>query len=144
MSKILPGPAHLRQYPAHHLVAWQPQGVMDDRLLDQIAEWLCAMEKASTPFKRFVDLSQLSSVSVRTGHVFEMARKRAEEYAGTEPVRSALFSEDWVGFGMARLYETLMKDTPIHARAFRSRSEAAKWLDVPGPLLNLDDEPSAP
>jgi hypothetical protein len=35
-SMIIPGPAHLRQYPAHDLVAWQPQGVLDDRLLDEI------------------------------------------------------------------------------------------------------------
>jgi len=35
-SRIIPGPAHLWQYPAHDLVAWQPQGVLDDRLLDEI------------------------------------------------------------------------------------------------------------
>jgi len=44
-SRILPGPAHLWQYPAHNLVAWQPQGVLDDRLLDEIGEWLCTIEK---------------------------------------------------------------------------------------------------
>jgi len=42
-SRIIPGPAHLRQYPAHDLVAWQPQGVLDDSLLDEIAEWLCTI-----------------------------------------------------------------------------------------------------
>ena len=35
-SRIIPGPTHLRQYPAHNLVAWQPQGVLDDQLLDEI------------------------------------------------------------------------------------------------------------
>ena len=44
-STIFPGPAHLRAYPAHDLVAWQPQGVLDDRLLDEIGEWLCDLEK---------------------------------------------------------------------------------------------------
>ena len=38
VSRIIPGPAHLRQYPAHDLVAWQPQGVLDDQLLDEIGE----------------------------------------------------------------------------------------------------------
>ena len=143
-SRILPGPAHLWQYPAHNLVAWQPQGVLDDRLLDEIGEWLCTIEKASAPEKRFVDFSRLTEVAVRTSHVFEFARKRAEQFAGVTAVKSALFSEDWVGFGIARLYEELMLDTPIQARAFRDRLGAATWLDVPAAVLKLDDQPSAP
>ena len=50
-SRIIPGPAHLRQYPAHDLIVWQPQGVLDDRLLDEIGEWLSAIEEASAPFE---------------------------------------------------------------------------------------------
>jgi len=143
-SKIIPGPAHLRHYPAHQLVAWQPQGVLDDRLLDEIGEWLCAIEKAAGPFKRYIDFSRLTNVSIRTRHVFEFARNRAERFAGVAPVRCALFSEDWVGFGIARLYETLMDGTPIQVRAFRERPGAAIWLDVPLAILNLDDKPSSP
>ena len=100
-SRIIPGPTPLRQYPAHNLVAWQPRGVLDDQLLDEIGEWLCHIEKASVPFKRFVDFSRLTSVAVRTKHVFAFARQRAEQFAGLTPVKSALFSEDWVCFGIA-------------------------------------------
>jgi hypothetical protein len=78
--RVLAGPAHLWQYPAHNLVAWQPQGVLDDNLLDEIGEWLCTIEKASRPEKRFVDLSRLTEVAVRTSHLFEFARKRAEQF----------------------------------------------------------------
>ena len=143
-SRIMPGPADLRHYPAHDLVAWQPQGVLDDQLLDEIGEWLCDIEKVSAPLKRFVDLSRLTSVAVRTKHVFAFARKRAEQFAGITPVKSALFSEDWVGFGIARLYESLMKETPIDARAFRDRANAAVWLDVPAEILKLEDKPGPP
>ncbi|HWX15169.1 MAG TPA: hypothetical protein VNY07_01160, partial [Chthoniobacterales bacterium] len=130
-SRIIPGPTPLRHYPAHNLVAWQPQGVLDDQLLDEIGEWLCHIEKASAPFKRFVDFSRLTSVAVRTNHVFAFARKRVEQFARVTPVKSALFSDDWVGFGVARLYESLMKETLIEAQAFRDRAKAAVWLDVP-------------
>jgi len=140
----MPGPTDLRHYPAHNLVAWQPQGVLDDQLLDEIGEWLCHIEKASAPFKRFVDFSRLTSVAVRTHHVFAFARKRTEQFAGVTPVKSALFSEDWVGFGIARLYESLMKETPIDARAFRDRATAAVWLDVPAEILKLEDNPGPP
>jgi hypothetical protein len=143
-SRIIHGLAHVRQYPAHNLVAWQPQGVLDDHLLDEIGEWLCAIEKASAHFKRFVDFSRLTSVAVRTKHVFNFARKRAEQFAGVTPVKSALFSDDWVGFGIALLYESLMKETSLDARAFRDRATAAIWLDVPAEILKLEDKPEPP
>ena len=143
-STIIPEPAHLWQYPTHDLIAWQPQGVMDDRLLDGIGEWLCAIEETSPPSKRFVDLSRLTMVAVRTSHVFKFARKRAEQFGGITPVKSALFSEDWVGFGIARLYESLMKETLIDARAFRDRAAAAVWLGVPAEILKLEDRPAPP
>jgi hypothetical protein len=143
-STIIPEPAHLWQYPTYDLIAWQPQGVLDDRLLDEIGEWLCAIEETSPPSKRFIDLSRLTMVAVRTSHVFNFARRRAKQFTGDTPVKSALFSEDWVGFGIARLYESLMKETPIDARAFRDRATAAVWLGVPAEILKLDDRTATP
>ncbi|MFL6500548.1 MAG: hypothetical protein ACJ8LL_07515, partial [Candidatus Udaeobacter sp.] len=143
-STTIPGPLHVQRYPAHDLIVWQPQGVLDDRLLDEIGEWLCAIEETSPPAKRFVDLSQLTMVAVRTSHVFNFARKRAEQFTGVTPVKSALFSEDWVGFGVARLYESLMKETSIEARAFRERAKAAVWLGVPADILKLEKRSAAP
>ena len=46
-------------------MAWQPQGTLDDVMLDQIADWLVAIEKLSFPFTRFIDFSQLTTVAVR-------------------------------------------------------------------------------
>jgi hypothetical protein len=137
------GPPILRYYAAYRLVAWQPQGTLDDLMLDQIAEWLVAVEKVSLPFKRFVDLSQLTTVAVRTRHLFEFARKRAEQFAGAEPVRTALFCDEWIGFGIARLYESLMENTRIEVRAFHDRAGAAEWLGLPVDILTLKDEPAA-
>jgi hypothetical protein len=138
----VPGPPFLRHYPANQLMAWQPQGTLDDLMLAQIAEWLVDIERVSLAFKRFIDLSQLTTVAVRTRHVFEFARKRAEQFGGVEPVRSALFCDDWVGFGIARLYESLMENTLIEARAFRDLARAAEWLGVPVDVLTLKDEPA--
>src|SRR5439155_13200913 len=130
ISKALPSPPFLRCCPAHRLVAWQPQGTLDDLILDQIAEWLVDIDKASLPFRRFVDFSQLTTVAVRTRHVFEFARMRAKQFTEVEPVRTALFCDDWVGFGIARLYESLMENTLIEARGFRDLARAADWHSV--------------
>jgi len=144
ISKSLPGPDFLRYYPAHRLIAWQPQGTLDDLMLDQIADWLVGIEKASLPLKRFVDLSQLTAVAVRTRHVFEFARKRAEQFTGVEPVRPALFSDNWVAFRIACFYESLMENTLIETRAFRDLADAAEWVAIPVDVLTLKDEPASP
>ena len=102
------------------------------------------MKKASLPLKRFVDLSQLTSVAVSTRHVFEFARKRAELFTGVDPLRTALFSDEWVAFGIARIYESLMEDTLIEARAFRDLAWAAKWLGIAVDVLTLKDESAPP
>ena len=144
ISHSVPGPFFLRYYPDHRLMAWQPQGTLNDLMLDQIAEWLIHIEKAFLPFKRFVDFSQLTTVAVRSRHVFEVALRRAEQFTGVEPVRTALFSEGWVAFGIAHLYESLMENTLIEARAFRDLTEAAEWLGIPVDVLTLKDEPAPP
>ncbi len=129
------GGPFLRLYPSYDLVTWRPEGTLDDDMLDQIGEWLVAFEKVSVPVKRFVDFSGLNQFAFRTSHLFQFARKRAEQLAGTGPVRTALFSDDYVGFGLARMYETLMENTAIEARAFRNRTQAANWLGVPAHVL---------
>jgi hypothetical protein len=141
ISHSVPGPFFLRYYPDHRLMAWQPQGTLDDLMLDQIAEWLVHIEKAFFPFKRFVDFSRLTTIAVSTDHVLKIARKRAEQFRGVEPVRTALFSEDWEAFGIARLYESLMENTLIEARAFRDLAKAAEWLGIPADVLALKDKP---
>ena len=142
ISKSLPGPDFSRYYPAHRLMAWQPQGTLDDLMLNQIADWLVDIEKVFPPFKRFIDFSQLTTVVVRPGHVFKVARRRAQQFTGVEPVRTALFSDDLVTLAIARLYESLMEDTLIEARAFSDLARAAEWLAIPVDVLTLKDKPA--
>ena len=102
-------------------MAWQPQGTLDDLMLNQIADWLVDVEKVFPPFKRFIDFSQLTTVAVRPGHVFKVARRRAQQFTGVEPVRTALFSDDLVTLAIARLYESLMGGNADRGAGFRSR-----------------------
>ena len=143
ISQHVVGPPFLRHYPTFELMTWQPQGSLDDVMLDQIAEWLVNIEKVSLPFKRFIDFSQLTSIAIRSRHIFDFARRRAEQFAGTTPVRTALFCHEWIGFGIARFYESLMENTQIEARAFRDRNKAAQWLGIPADVLTLKDEPAS-
>ena len=143
LSRHLPGPPFLREYPHYELVAWQPRDTLDDAMLDQIADWLVIFEKSLRPFKRFIDLNRLDAVAITTHHLFEFARRRAKQFPRTSSVRTALFCAEWVGFGIARMYEALMAHTRVEVRAFQDLARAANWLSVPTDVLQLKDEPIA-
>ena len=81
-------------------------------------------------------------MAVRTSHVFNVAQRRAQQFTGVEPVRTALFSDDLVTLAIARLYESLMEDTLIEARAFYDLAKAAEWLAIPVDVLTLKDKPA--
>jgi len=105
-------------------------------MLDKIAEWLVAVEKGFIPLKRFIDFTHLTAVAITTDRLFEFPLERVGQFPGTAPVRSALFCDEWVGFGVARLYEAVM------ARAFQDLAKAAEWLAIPVEVLTLKDEPA--
>ena len=125
--------SHARYHSEVRLLTWHPRGTLDDTLADEITFVLEADETLEeVPFNRFTDLSLLTSIHMKIGHVFEIAEQRRE---AAEPVRSAFFADTTVGFGIARMYESLMQGATIQVRAFRDRDAAAEWLGVPVELL---------
>jgi hypothetical protein len=135
LSDILTGFPNTRWHAEVRVMTWHPQGILDDELADRILEFVELEEQlADGPFHRYTDLNGLTHIHLQFGHSFQIAERRRSGYAG-EPVKSA-FACDWVvGFGIARLYQELMRGAPIEVRAFRKREEAAQWLNVPLDLL---------
>lgn len=128
-----PGASYL---PDHRLLLWHPQGTLDDELADRLVRFVEMQERITEePFNRYTDLSGLTEVRMNISHVFRIAEQRRTGYDGEEPVRSAFFCDKLVGFGMARLFETLMEGGPIEVRAFRAQEEVALWLGVPLDVL---------
>jgi hypothetical protein len=130
---------HMRYHPGYRLVTWQPQGVLDDFLLDEVAAWTFATEQLTkSPFHRFIDFSHLTQINLKTGHVFKFAHRRRKERDDRPLVRSAFFCDKIIGFGIARLYEDLMRGSSLQVAAFRERAAAAEWLGVPLKILETD------
>jgi hypothetical protein len=122
-----------RYHANERLLTWRPLGSFDDTLADEVIAMLELDETfGNVPFHRYTDLSLLTDIRLKIGHVFEIAKHRRMV---SEPVLSAFFGETTVGFGIARMYETLMEGGVIQVRAFRDRNVAAEWLGVPAQLL---------
>lgn len=122
-----------RYHAESRLLTWHPRGTLDDALADQIMMVLEADETfEKVPFNRYTDLSLLTEIHLRVGHIFTIAEQR--RVVG-EPVRSAFFADTQVGLGIARMYESLMQEAIIQVGAFRQREAAAEWLGVPVEIL---------
>lgn len=121
--------------PDLHLMKWHPRGILDDQLAERIVDFMELEEFiADAPFDRYIDLGRITEVHFKVAHTFWLADRRRRGYTGT-PVKSALVADATVTFGVARLYEELMRDSAIEVRAFRTREAAAEWLEVPLELL---------
>jgi hypothetical protein len=136
LAKLLRTFPYTRFHPEAHLLTWHPRGVLDDAFADEIVAFVETEALAEVaPFNRFTDLSGITIIQLAIGHVFRIAERRRD---ACEPVKSAFFAATIVGFGIAHLYEELMKGGLIDVRAFRERTAAAEWLGVPTTILESD------
>ncbi|MBO0695532.1 MAG: hypothetical protein J2P56_05460 [Verrucomicrobia bacterium] len=121
-------------HPRWRLLSWHPRGVLNEAFADQVIAFI-EMEESiqEAPFDRFLDLSGLTHIRIGIDHIIHTARRRR---TARQPVKVALFADNPMSFGIAHSYELLMYEAMIEVRAFKKRTEAAKWLEVP--LKTLD------
>ena len=116
-------------HPRWRLLTWYPLGVLNEAFADQVIEFIEMEERIQeAPFDRYADLSGLSHIRIGIDHIIHTGRRRRNV---KQPVKSALFADNPLVFGVAQSYELLMYDAMIEVRAFKERVAAAAWLEVP-------------
>jgi hypothetical protein len=121
-------------HPKWRLLTWFPRGVLNEAFADQVIEFIEMEERIQdAPFDRYADLSGLTSIRVGIDHVIHTARRRRKI---KQPAKSALFADNPMSFSVAHSYELLMHNAMIEVRAFKERTAAAHWLEVPLKTLN--------
>jgi hypothetical protein len=141
LRKTFPGTWY---HPRFKLLAWFPHGMLNEAFVDQVVEFI-EMEEViqDAPFDRYVDFSGLSQIRLGMDHIIRVARRR---YPVKQPVKTAIFADQSVSFGIALMYEWLMHGSMIEVRAFDKRELAADYLEVPIEVLtkplsgSVDDE----
>jgi hypothetical protein len=105
------------------LLAWYPRGVLNEAFADQVIEFIEMEERIQeAPFDRYADLSGLTHIRIGIDHIIHTARRRRTV---KQPVKSALFADNPMGFSIAHSYELLMYHAMIEVRAFKERTAAA-------------------
>jgi hypothetical protein len=111
------------------LLTWYPRGVLNEAFADQVIEFIEMEERIQeAPFDRYLDFSGLTQIRIGIDHIIHTARRRRKV---KQPVKTALFADNPMSFGVAHSYELLMYDAMIEVRAFKERAAAAQWLEVP-------------
>ena len=125
---------HTWYHPRWRLLTWFPRGVLSEAFADQMIEFIEMEERIQeAPFDRYADLSALASIRIGIDHIIHTARRRRKV---KQPVKMALFADNPMSFGIAHSYELLMYDAMIEVRAFKERTAAARWLEVPVKTVN--------
>ena len=125
-------PAHVRFRKDLSLILWKPQGVLDQSTVNEVVEFIEAVEKRnSKPFNRFADLSELDAVDLNFDFVFHVALGRRLSAAPRLPMKSAFYVTSPDTAHYTKLHALLTDHSPLHVALFTDRDAAAKWLGVP-------------
>jgi hypothetical protein len=133
-------PAHVLFRKELSLMLWQPRGILDESVVNEIVVFIETAEaRASKPFNRFADLSALDAVDLNFKFVFRIALHRRLSYAPNPPVKSAFYVTSPATTHYAKLHAMLTDYSPLDVVLFTNRAAAAKWLGVPVDALIVQE-----
>jgi hypothetical protein len=133
-------PAHVLFRKELSLMLWQPRGILDESVVNEIVVFIETAEaRASKPFNRFADLSALDAVDLNFKFVFHIALHRRISYAPNPPVKSAFYVTSPATTHYAKLHAMLTDYSPLEVALFTERAAAAKWLGVPVEALIVQE-----
>jgi len=115
--------------PEHRLVCWRGGGTFDAQVARRLLVRIVELEAVLPPFDRLLDLREVTDI--RLGFTdLEAIVARRRGYRG-RPVTAALVVHGPLGFGMARMYQSLMAGGAIDVRVHEELLPALARLGVP-------------
>ena len=109
---------------------WRPVGLITlKEIIDDLSNFV-NLEKKITAFDRFSDISECDFSNIKFDDVRHIYLLRTQEYHGP-PVKNAFYIKTDLQFGIARIYQTLMTETPIKVEIFKTPVECANYLNIP-------------
>jgi len=119
----------------HHLMLWKQAVELNVDLMTQWMAELDRIEKQRPPFNRFVNLAEVTGISLKLSDLRHIAEVRSA-YTGPK-VKSAFYCPEPLGFGIGRMYQAITMDRRIQVEVFMNLESCAHWLDVPKQVLEI-------
>lgn len=132
-------PPDVEFYEDIRLIVWRPRGVVDKSAVNKVISVLGELESTSKePFNRFSDTVQADAVDLNFEYIIHVSLYRRSFYGKRPPIKSAILATDATLIHYAKVHALLTQGSPINARVFQDRKEAAQWLGVPIAIVVAD------
>ena len=118
------------------VLVWRPQGLLNKEAVNKIITVLGELETTlNEPFDRFTDTLQAHAIELNFEYIIHVSLFRRVFYGNRPPIKSAILATDATLIHYGKVHALLTQGSPIKARVFQDRKEAAQWLDAPLELL---------
>ena len=118
------------------LLVYRPRGLINRTAVNKIVTLIGELENTlKEPFNRFSDTIAADAVDLNYEYVIRVSLYRRQVYSKRPPIKSAIFATDSTLIHYGKVHALLTQGSPIKARVFQDRQEAAAWLGVPLELL---------
>jgi hypothetical protein len=118
------------------LFIWRPCGVINQAAVNKVITVLGELEfSLKEPFNRFSDTVGADAVNLNFEYIIHVSLYRRLVYGNCPPIKSAILATDSTLIHYGKVHALLTQGSPIKARVFQDRKEAAKWLGVPVEFL---------
>jgi hypothetical protein len=118
------------------LFIWRPCGVINQAAVNKVITVLGELEfSLKEPFNRFSDTVGADAVNLNFEYIIHVSLYRRLVYGNRPPIKSAILATDSTLIHYGKVHALLTQGSPIKARVFQDRKEAAKWLGVPVEFL---------
>jgi hypothetical protein len=132
-------PAEVEFYEDVRLLVWRPCGLLNKEAVNRVISVLGELETTlKEPFNRFSDTVEADAVDLNFEYIISVSLYRRSFYGKRPPIKSAILATDATLIHYGKVHALLTQGSPIKARVFQDRQEAATWLNVPVELLMAD------
>ena len=132
-------PLDVEFYEDIRLIVWRPRGLVNKVAVNKIITVLGELETAlKEPFNRFSDTVAADAVALNFEYIIHVSLYRRSFYGKRPPIKSAILATDATLIHYGKVHALLTQGSPINARVFQDRKEAAQWLGVPIAILLAD------
>jgi hypothetical protein len=135
-------PRDVEFYEDVRLFVWRPCGLVNQAAVNRIISVLGELEfSLKEPFNRFTDTVGAGAVDLNFEYIIRVSLYRRSVYANRPPIKSAILAMDSTLNHYGKVHALLTQGSPIKARVFQDRNEAAQWLGAPLELLAAEGGP---
>ena len=129
-------PSDVEFYEDIRLIVWRPRDLLNREAVNKIITIIGELETTlEEPFNRFSDTVGAHEVDLNFEYIIHVSLYRRAFYAGRPPIKSAILATDATAIHYGKVHALLTHGSPINARVFQDRKEAAQWLGVPIAIL---------